>query len=122
LWLGAELFSRNNLFFTMYNNSYFIVFTYLNNKFENLLRLSSFGKLNNLNKSIFVFNKYNFFKCRKKKINYIYLNTFLLDILFKEYFFQFNDYMRPGPFVKSFFDNFNKFEVFRDLAFCIRYQ
>jgi heme/copper-type cytochrome/quinol oxidase subunit 1 len=36
LWLGFELFSRNNLFFTMYNNCYFIIFTYSNNTFEHL--------------------------------------------------------------------------------------
>ncbi len=106
----------------MYNNCYFIIFTYSNNTYEHLSRLSYFGKLNKLNKSIFVLNKYNFFKCYKKKINYIYLNTFLLVVFFKEYFFQFNDYMRPGPFVESFFNNFNKFDVFRDLGFCIRYQ
>jgi hypothetical protein len=50
------------------------------------------------------------------------MNTFLVRSLFKEYFFEFNNYMRPGPFIESFYDNFSRFDIFRDLGYIIRYQ
>jgi hypothetical protein len=109
LWLCFDLFVRNNLFFTLYNNCYILIF-------KSLLHIGD------RNQFIYIFKKYNFFSKFKGRAMYVYINTFLVRSLFKEYFFEFNKYMRPGPFIESFYDNFSKFDVFRDLGYIIRYQ
>jgi hypothetical protein len=102
---------KNNLFFIFLGSHY-------------IVKLNTFGTklgLADINQIVYVFNKYNFFSRKKKNYTiHIGLNTYVIVAFFKEYFFVFVDYMRPGPFAESLFDKLVKIEIYADLNNCFK--
>jgi len=110
LWLCMEMFGRNNLFFIFLGSQYIVKLNTLLTKLW----------LVDANQFLYVFDKYNFFFKKKIPIVHIGLNTYVIVAFFKEYFFVFVDYMRPGPFAESLFDRLVGIEIFADLHNCFK--
>jgi hypothetical protein len=84
--------------------------------------LKFFFNKRNISKNVFVFVKYDFFRNLIPKYSYIYLDRFMVKALWKSFFLEFNEYIRPLLHVYDLFDNFDNFDVFVDLGRCIRNQ
>jgi cytochrome c oxidase subunit 1 len=77
-----DLIKINNLFFQINNYNYlFILRNIINNKL--------------IVKNVYVFNKYNFFDSLYKKYFYVFLDVRILINLWKEFFIEYNEYIRP---------------------------
>jgi cytochrome c oxidase subunit 1 len=98
-WIVYELISKNNLIFQARNRVYF------------------FGKLNIYKKSkeFYIFFKYNFFDVENSNYLHVFLDSYLLINLWKEYFIEYNLYIKPGIYVFELFDDFEQFDVFADM-------
>ena len=84
--------------------------------------LNFFFDKKNISKNVYVFIKYDFFRNFMPKYGYIYLDRFMIKALWKSFFLEFNEYIRPLLHVYDLFDNFDDFDVFVNLAHCIRNQ
>jgi len=67
-------------------------------------------------KSVYIYSKYNFFNKYRFKTSYVFYDYYLLLIFWKEFFMELNAYDESEGFIYDFFDNFNKFSVFRDFG------
>jgi cytochrome c oxidase subunit 1 len=98
-WIVYELIFKNNLIFQACNRVYF------------------FGKLNIYKKSkeFYIFFKYNFFDVENSNYLHVFLDSYMLINLWKEYFVEYNLYIKPGIYVFELFDDFEQFDVFADM-------
>jgi cytochrome c oxidase subunit I len=127
-----DLFSSNNLFFQVSNVKMLFIlnlrysklineFSKLDFKFTKFWLNLFFGK-DNRGPNIYVFVKYNFFRSLTPRYGYIYLDRCMIKALWKSFFLEFNEYIRPLLHAYDLFDNFDDFDVFVDLGRHIRNQ
>ena len=90
-----DLFSKNNIFFDVNNNSYVMV---LNRSFTKFFKDASVN--------YYVFNKYNFFNVFEYKFSYFFTDRFFLNSFVKDFDSLANEYTRiTGG--ESFYQNLN---------------
>jgi cytochrome c oxidase subunit 1 len=63
----------------------------------------------------YFFYKYNFFETEISSYVYVFLDAYMIISLWKEYFVEYNLYIKPGIQVFELFDDFDKYDVFADM-------
>jgi len=100
-WIIYDLKNKNNLVFQVNNRAYFFATKNLD-CYKN-------------SKETYFFYKYNFFDVEVSKYLYIFLDAHMIINLWKEYFIEYNLYIKPGIQVFELFDDFECYDVFADL-------
>jgi hypothetical protein len=99
-----DLFSSNNLFFQLNNNTYVMAF---NSAMEDNSIFSAFKGLYNGVTSFYIFNKYSFLNAFNFKFSYIYLNRILWADFFSTYEFFLKAY--AATYAENFYTELHKY-------------